>query len=187
MQKTSKKASIIIWAMFLSLIMITSFISINTKLYKNLKESIKYNENNINYSQIDFQIKESLDNKDFSDKNIWNKYIIKFSNKKEYNVSFKKDEEKVFKPLNDDYININLNNCPWISYEIIDSLESWIINSEKNIYSWTWWILLKNLGWYCNLDISSNSIIEKQYKSYDIYEIIWRKIVLKQSWEIKLF
>jgi hypothetical protein len=39
MQKTNKKASILIWAIFLSLIISVTFISISTKINKNLKNN----------------------------------------------------------------------------------------------------------------------------------------------------
>jgi hypothetical protein len=39
MQKTNIKASILIWAIFLSLIISVTFISVSTKINKNLREN----------------------------------------------------------------------------------------------------------------------------------------------------
>lgn len=52
MQKINKKASILIWAIFLSLIISLSFLSISTKITKNLKENSTNNKEIIGQNQI---------------------------------------------------------------------------------------------------------------------------------------
>jgi hypothetical protein len=39
MQKTNKNASILIWAMFLSMIILVAFVSINNQILRNLNEN----------------------------------------------------------------------------------------------------------------------------------------------------
>ncbi len=39
MQKTNQKASILIWAIFLSVVISISFLGISTKIHKNIKNS----------------------------------------------------------------------------------------------------------------------------------------------------
>jgi len=58
-QKNSKKASILIWAIFLSLIISLSFLSISTKITKNLKENSKNNINIIEQNKIENILKNS--------------------------------------------------------------------------------------------------------------------------------
>jgi len=52
MQKTSKKASILIWATFLSLIMTVIFVSISTNINKNLKNNLSLTEEFKNENEI---------------------------------------------------------------------------------------------------------------------------------------
>jgi hypothetical protein len=52
MQKTSKKASILIWATFLSLIITVTFVSISTSINKNLKNNSSLTEQFKNENEI---------------------------------------------------------------------------------------------------------------------------------------
>jgi hypothetical protein len=72
MQKNPRKASILIWAIFLSLIISVSFIEISTKINKNLKN----NKNIINNIQLDLETENLINNititKNFTDQKLSN-------------------------------------------------------------------------------------------------------------------
>jgi len=61
-QKINSKASILIWAIFLSLIVSVSFISISTKITKNLKNSFNINSNLEKQNKINNILKKSENN-----------------------------------------------------------------------------------------------------------------------------
>jgi len=103
-QKISKKASILIWAIFLSLIISLSFLSISTKITKNLKENSQNNISIIEQNNFEKILKTS----NLDTEIIWNKtiYIENRSLKK----SLKKSEEYEIKFRKDSTININLTS-----------------------------------------------------------------------------
>jgi hypothetical protein len=65
-QKTNKKASILIWSFFLSLVIIISFVSISSKINKNIKNNISL-ENEIS---VNSKIKQKIVSKDFMSESI---------------------------------------------------------------------------------------------------------------------
>lgn len=184
MQKNTIKWSILIWAIFLTLIITTSFISISTQINKTLREKQYINENIQNDLEIKNYIKNEVENSLFKDKEIWNNNIIVWENKNNHTLSLKENEEKSFLTKND---NITLEILWWASifYEDINNSNSWVINKIQTLTSSG--IKIKSLWWYSQINIRSNDIIEKKMKKYEIYEKIWNKIIKKQSWEIEVF
>jgi hypothetical protein len=78
MQKLKKKASILLWAIFLSMTILIAFISINYQVSKNLKENAKINEiMNLN-NEKNLKINEAKEKKNFDDIKLSNDEIIVF-------------------------------------------------------------------------------------------------------------
>ena len=182
MQKKSKNASILIWAIFLSLIISVSFLSISTKITKNLK-----NSSNLN---IDLEKENKIQNLLYSSNNnseiLWN-IEIQIENKK-LKYSLKKWEiYKIHFPKNSQ-INLKLTNS-WIIEYNTWTTSSWIlysnspeistnINANNNL-------ILKNLAWYSSFKLISNNKFEFSDKKYKIIEKIWNKKIIKSSWILK--
>lgn len=188
MQKTSKKASILIWATFLSLIMTVIFVSISTNINKNLKNNLSLTEEFKNENEIKNLLNSWSINMNYNDlylKN-WDKIIFEKSNKT--TISLKKWEIHTWK------ININSNIT-------IDIKEWWPVTYKSNNYNdiitdkkTFWWITnkyfyIKNLWWYSKIIISSDTTWNylSKYRNYNIYKKIWNKEVIKWSWKIKNF
>lgn len=149
MKKNSKKGSILLWAVMLSLIIAITFISISTKINKNIKLSwdfAKFNDENKNIEEL----MEKWENKNISS----NKTII-FDNDKEKIFSLKKEETKEFSFSGSDNFSIEIWIIEWwaLNYNYtFDSIitSSWIINFSKT-FTWeldntskTWSLIFKN-------------------------------------------
>ena len=180
MQKNSQKASILIWAIFLSLIISISFLSISTKITKNLKNSSNLNsllekENKIN------NILKSSEN---DIETLWNT-IINIENKT-LKKSLKKDEiYKIYFPTSSS-IDLKLTSS-WVIYYNFENSEKWFLNNTNlnENFSWIWELILENFSWYSSFELTSDNkfdIIEKKYK---IIEKIWNKEIIKSFWIIK--
>ena len=178
MKKYSKKASILLWAVMLSLIIAITFISISTKINKNIKLSGELNDfieekNNINLFMNSGGINNILENK-----------ILVFDNNKEKFFSLKNKEELIlfFSWSNDFNINIGIINWWWLNYKYIKNNNSisasWIINSSKTFTGElnnnnTWSLFLKNLWWNTKFLIKSDKSFETSEKNYKIVTKIW--------------
>jgi len=158
MQKTETKASILIWSIFLSLILIMTFVSISTKINKNLK----------NNSQIIQNIKN------------WATPVWDLLN---YTWSLYKWETEEIK-IEGDPITINILHGWPILYK--NNTATGIINTTTTMTPTTGSIFLKNLWWYTKYTINSNNFIP-QYNSYKITQKIWNKTIERTSGEIKNF
>lgn len=181
MQKISKKWSILLWAIFLSLIISISFLSISTKITKKLKESNTINTDLEEQNNIYKTLKTSQNNIE----KIWNKTI--YIENKSLEKSLKKDETySIHFPLESN-INLELTSSWVIKYEY-DST-SWIlnnadsnlvitINSNSNL-------LLTNYSWFASYKLESDNKFEITEKKYKIIEKIWNKNIIKSSFIIK--
>ena len=182
MQKTNKKASILIWAIFLSLIISVTFISISTKINKNLKNNseiinnIKINNEVINIINS-WSISWNFNNQYLTN---WDKLIFEQS---PYKINLKNNETINLKSKIDNNININITWSP-IYYSW--TTNTWIIISNWNIETWSWIFILKNLWWYSKI-IINNSNIEKEFTNYKIIKKIGNKEIIKSKWKIKNF
>ena len=188
MQKKAKNASILIWSIFLSIIVSISFISISSKISKNLQ---KNNSSNINTTNE--VLKNKIINKDFESIVLenWDKLI--FESAKHIKKSLKENQN--YKIIFKQATNIDLYILNWwpISYKYFDSDSnlslSWIIKNYKNIdlNSITWSLILNNLWWITNFFMSWSQDFIAQEKKYTIIKKIWNKDFIKTSWEIKLY
>jgi hypothetical protein len=190
MQKTNIKASILIWATFLSLIITITFISISTNINKNLKNNsslinqFKLNnqiENIINSWSLDYNYKNQyLDN--------WDKIIFEPANK--HIQTLRKLETILWKVNVDSNISIKVLNWWAVFYK--QNTSSWlIIKWTPNTFSndWTWTFSITNLWWISQIQITSDSFKNYlwKYREYTIYKTIWNKEIIKTTWKIKSF
>lgn len=192
MQKTNIKASILIWATFLSLIITVTFVSISTSINKNLKNNSWLTEQ--------FKIENQLKNIIASwsiDSNFRNVYLdnwdkIIFDTPNKYIVSLNKWATHTWQ------ININSN----VSIKV---LEWWPIIYKQNSSSWIVLnlkvdtfpvtispsdeLIIKNLWWYSKIQITSDTSKNylSKYRKYTIYKKIWNKEIIKRNWLIKNF
>ncbi|MDR2411673.1 MAG: hypothetical protein LBD88_03760 [Candidatus Peribacteria bacterium] len=80
MQKLEKNASILLWAIFLSMTILVAFASINYQVSKNLKENAKISEIiNLN-NEKNLKINEAIENKNFEKIKLSYDEIIVFEN-----------------------------------------------------------------------------------------------------------
>lgn len=199
MQNINKKASILIWAFFLSSVIIISFISISFKINKTIKNNMTIEKN----IKINSLINQKIKSKDFINENIWNKKII-FENNKFFTWSLEKNKNI---NLNLSWVNkwkFDLKILNWwpLYYEFLSY--SWAVNSAKQITA-SWivytsssfnWELnnkfdkakleIKNLWWFTNFTLSWSINFLWEYKKYKIIKKIWNKEIIEKSWEIKI-
>lgn len=187
MQKNNIKAYILIWSIFISMIISITFISINTKINKNLNNN-KDIINNYLYN-IDSQntIKESFINNDFSEKNIWNWETIIFENSKE-NIFSLKEKDKHLSKINTLSV-IQISILIWWPIYFKNNSMSWIVNNSSIISMSTWNLLIKNLWWYTKIKITSDKSGNylTQFLNYKILKKIWNNELIKNKWKIKNF
>lgn len=189
-------ASILIWAIFISVIILISFFSISSKINKTINN---YTENNLNYS-----LNEALKNLDFSNKDLWNREEIIFDDKKIYNKTlyYNQNTEVRVKGNIDTSFNFKINKWWPIFYNLLlfsGSTFSWSISKSwivDNFLAFTWsltwnydnWIIyIKNLWWYTNFELNSSGALIKEYVDYKIVKDIGSKKVVKTQWNIKIF
>lgn len=181
MQKSKTNASILIWTIFISLVISITFISISTKINKNLRDNQDINNNISENNEIQDYLKSETSSKTFEDKKFDN-YFIDFEQNNYYEIWLKKDEEITLFFLENSNIDIQTTS----TIEYTNNWLSWVISNTKN------WISIiagdlkiKNLSWYTYFQIKSDKDFETLEKKYNIYKIIWNKIVLKESGIIK--
>lgn len=188
MQKIGKKASILIWSIFLSLIMSITFISISSQISKNLKNNNSLNKkidikNNINNAII-----EAIETNNFENKEVSNNEILVFEKSNFLNVWLKINEEIRLRFTKNTNMTIVVNSWSPVSYiNTSDSNINWISSSLTTFSTWVWDIIIKNLWPYSNINIFSEDNFEKEYKKYKIIQKIWNKNIIKQSSLIKVF
>ena len=177
MQKTNKKASILLWAVMLSLIIAITFIAISTKINKNIKTSWKLN------NFIEEKNKINLIINSWNSEKIWDSKLLLLKNNKKRIFSLKKQEELNlnFSWSSDFNIDISIINWWWLHYKYIKNdnsiSASWIIDYSAS-FTWelnnnTWSLILKNLWWNTRFLINSENSFETWEKNYKIVTKIW--------------
>ena len=176
MKKNNKKASILLWAVMLSLIIAITFISISSKINKSIKLSWNMNSFNEEKNKINISlyhwINENLN---------WNKSII-FENNKERILWLKTNEVKQFNFSGASDFNIDIWIIHWwaLKYKYLNNntiTSSGIINYSTS-FTWelnnnTWSLILNNLWWYTKFLIKSQNSFEENEKKYKIVTKIW--------------
>jgi hypothetical protein len=190
------KWSILIWAVFLSLVISISFMSISTKINKSIQNNSTIQKNS--------NFETTIKNKDYTDKDLWNNEEIIFDSNKSYKKTLNLNENteiRIINNTNNTDFSITINSWWPIFYNFTSfngttaswQTSSWII---EKIWSFTWYLdsnynngilYIKNLWWYTNFDLTSTQDITTQYKKYKINKNIWNKTLIKKEWSIKIF
>lgn len=201
MQKFNKKASILIYAIFLSLIISIMFIAISNKINLNLKQNKNISQN--------FDINDKIENslkkieKDLQQlakiPKIWEEKIKKIleniekNSKIDENINIEIKKNFDFSAENSTIIILpetRLSTQKGIELKYIESgfSQEEIFNfenpieSEKNFKK----INFKNTWSYSKINIISNKFVIKKNITYYVYENIWNSNVVKTSWTFKI-
>jgi hypothetical protein len=188
MQKKTRKASILIWSIFLSLIISITFISISTKINKNIRNNDDL-KNQINTSN---EIKNIINSGSISWINVnqtlenWEELV--FESLSPLQSSLKKGQIKYIQFPISSNITITLSHSWGLFYSTTWNItSSWVINNLGNINAFSWVLELSNLWWYMEFDLQADQGFLPQYSKYKIIKKIGNKEVIKQQWEIKNF
>lgn len=169
MQKSNINGSILIWSIFLSLIMSIGFISISTKIHKNIQNNIEFQNN----------IKKNISS---TWTVLFNNESIVEENKNSIIFGMKKSENKIisFSWSSQDFITLWILN--WWPVELKYNNNSTLIDEQ---YSFSWNVSnidinIENLSWYSLLEITSSAEIIKDNNGIIIWKKIWNKNLIKQ-------
>lgn len=183
MQKTNIKASILIWATFLSLIITFTFISISTSINKNLKNNTSLTNQFKLENQLENIINSWAINNTFINNYLDNWEIIFFKTNNIY-ISLKKNEKINIKITKDNALTVYI-----ISWWPIET-SSWLLinNDTYDLSDWNNF-LVNNLWWYTKILISSDT--ENSFLLKDIFfkinKKIWNKNIIKTNWKIQIY
>ena len=184
MQKLNKNASILIWSVMLSLIITISFISISTKINKNIKLSWDSYEQNKEKISLDSALYNQV-NTQLSDK----KAII-FEDSNNAIISLKQWESTTLTFSGTTDFNVDLWIVEWwaVAYTYTNISSSpiyWVLN-YSNSFSWTLTptnntgsLTLENIGWYSEILIKSENSFVSPDKKYKIVQTIWNNNFIK--------
>ena len=180
MQKINKKASILIWSIFLSLIISISFFSIATKITKTLKSQDNLYNNIIQNIKIENKLKSINTN---------NAYL--------YDISIEIENKTLKKSLKK--YEIFTINFPKSSSWTLELTSSWIIyyefwsekwfldntNTKYNFWNKNWNLKIENYSWIVSFELNADNKFEFSQKKYTIIQEIWNKKIIKQFWLFK--
>ncbi len=179
MQKSEKNWSVLLWSIFLSLVISVSFISISTKVNKNIKKNSQSINNSYPIEVFNNKIKKN----DLIEQRLDNRNIVEFANKN-YSWSLSSKEKIDIWFPNDSKFKINVLSGWPIYYETTGSLNSnWVINTSLQT-NLSWNIMLENLWWYTRYEIKSNLNFTMPEIWYKIVQKIWNKDIIRNSWFI---
>jgi len=176
--KYNKKASILLWAIMLSLIISISFITISVQINKNIKLSWNISKFLGEQNELNLRISEKKSD------SFWDNNILVFQDNKKIDFWLKKNEEKDFSFSGSNDFSINIIKINWadifFSYYKNNSLtDSWIIDSSET-FSWkldstntTWILKIKNLWWYSRVFLETEIPFDINYWKYKIITKIW--------------
>ncbi len=199
MQKSNKNASILLWAIFISMILSILFLSISTKITKILKN----NDNILNQNKINQIINNKVKSLNFNTTKLKDKTYLIFESRNPLRRVIKKNSS--FTILFNSWATINLkinkiywadlyyklyqsndknniNNLVW-SWIISDKLETTLLDSSNN-----WWkIILQNLWWESKIKIYSEKACRPKYINYKIIKIIWNTNIIQTENKKQLY
>jgi len=179
MQNLNKKASILIWAVMLSLIVSMSFISISSKINKNIKLSWEISK----YNNEKTKLSSAIDNT--QNTQLSNKKIVVFESNMKKIFALKQSEQIALSFSGSTNFNIDLWIVDWswwwVYYNYINnnvSTHSWILNYAHS-FSWeldstnnSGTLILENLWWYSQILIKSEIAFVSPEKKYKIVQTI---------------
>lgn len=182
MQKNNKKASILIWAIILSLILSVTFISLSNKINLNLRQNISITKNSEENLKIEDNLKK-IENIFIKIKNLALKENITASEKENINKYF--DEIEELKNISEDKkIEINLKNENFL-LENSKNLEIIIPPNSNILLNVSWWKInfnSENIISNLSLKQKENSQIESS-KNFSSSEFFKKIIFKNSSWE----
>ena len=188
MQKTNKKASILIWSIFLSLVVSLSFVFVSTKINQNIMLNMYledfFSKDNKIFALINSNTEWDIWNNETvkKDSNIfsltsWESMIFSFSWNAEFTWSIRlKDWWPIyFETIS--YSWSDLTTSSWIISDYSNLLFTWMLSSDYNKSELT----LKNLWWISSflLDVNKETTWTWNTKKYKITKDIWWKQVEK--------
>lgn len=193
MQKNDKNASILIWAIFLSIIISLWFISISTQINKTLRNNQDIQNQILNTNEL----KNILQSDNPSSQELSDSSYLNIRNSNSYIWSLEENETKIFSFswTSSENISINLENFGKIKYKY----DIWTTNQEYNTLSW-WTVTfssnltqtdnnslltIENLWWFAKFRLESNWNFISPEQYYEVWKTIWNKNVLIHSAEIK--
>lgn len=193
MQKQSKEASILIWAIFLSLVISISFLSISSKINKNLKLNWKLNDN----IDTNLKIENKIKSKNYTDELIDGNTAIIFWNNNYYEWTIKKYEKFRIKFNWTSNTGITLNKITWwdiyYNYYNWNQSLSWIVSSMTGItlelspiYN-SWILEIETLWWLSNFSLSWATSFLLEEQSYKTIKKVWNKNLIETQRIIKNF
>ncbi len=187
MQKNSIKASILIWAIFISLIISVSFIQMSTKINKNLKNNEAILNNLSSKNEIINKINGAIINNDFQSKILGNADVLAFDYSNDITFSIWEKESHISKINTWSIIRIEI--LEWWPIVYKNNSASWIVTNTKNFAVTPWDLLINNLWWYTKINLQSNKTTNNlsQYMNYKITRKIWNKEIEITNWKIKNF
>ncbi len=199
MQKSNKNASILLWAIFISMILSILFLSISTKITKILKN----NDNILNQNKINQIINNKIKILNFNTTKLNNNTYLIFENINPLRRVIKKNSQITILFNSWATINLKINKIYWadLYYELYQSNDknnindlvwSWILsdNLETTLLdsSNNWWrILLKNLWWESKIKIYSQKSILPKYINYKIIKILWNTNIIETENKKQLY
>lgn len=194
-KNSTKKASILIWSVFLLLFLSTSFIYISTKIGKYMDNS----EGLVNSTDIKY---------DFENSGFWsgNDEVYTFLPDNSYTGNLRQNETSEYRFTGSASTNANLvliNSAGLISYKLLlvnSTFTVWTISASWITSTWftnlsiplTAWnptaiLYFKNIWWLVNYSISSSSSFQAKKRWYIITKEIGGKTYTKWIWEITNF
>ncbi len=188
MQKNQRKAYILIWSIFLSITIWITFISISSQISKDLKNNYNLKEKINVHNSKNNKINDALNTNNFNNIELNKNEIIIFEKDNYLNIWLNNNQEVKIKITDNKNLTIKVNIWAPISYiNESDPNINWTIISTDTFLPGIWNIIIKNLWWYSNVDITWEVKFETKYKKYKVIEKIWNKNINKENWEIKLF
>jgi len=199
MQQSNKNASILLWAIFISMILSILFLSISTKITKILKN----NDNILNQNKINQIINNKIKTLNFNTTKLNDKTYLIFENINPLRRVIKKNSKITVLFNSWATINLKINKIYWsdLHYETyqwtkqnnINTLVwSWIISSKLETTlldsSNNWWkIILRNLWWESKIGIYSEKSCRPKYINYKIIKIIWNTNIIQTKNKKQLY
>ena len=194
MQKSTKKASILIWTIFLSIIISMAFLGISTKIHKNIKNSGDFITQLDNQNQIQNHINlatlsESFQNKVFED------ILLSFEDQKNITRGLWVDKSIEIKLKNTTNATVQIQvNSGWpIIYKYLNSssttTSSGVINNSSTFpINLEGSIFIKNLWWNADFSIITNSgSLLPPTIQYTVRRKVWNLDNVQSSWIIQNF
>lgn len=190
MQKTGKNASILIWAIFLSIIISLWFISISTQINKTLKNNKNIQQEISQSNQIqsiiksDNPISQQLENGMYLNIPEQNSYIWSLKEKEIKSFTFSWSTLDIINIIINKWWPIKYKYWVWTPEQQYDILTTGSISFSWNVNNIST-LEIENLWWYTLFEVNSDQSFIAPERYYEVWKKIWNKNVLIESSQIK--